>query len=581
MIPMLFAPAPQNFYAPTKVHEIVLTLTQVEWDSMAPARGGGGPGMMVGEFPEIQSTVKIDGKEYVVGLRFKGNSSYMSSSRGFKRPFKIDLNQFVKDQSIDGLSKLNLNNNFSDRTQVRETLAYEFFRRMGIPTPRTALAKVTLKLEGTEKVLGLYTLAEQLDTNFLKDHFGTREGMLLKPEGARGGITYAGDTWSRYERSYDPKGKPTPAEKERLIAFAKLVHQADDVTFKKEIGDFLDIDSFAKFLATTVVSSNGDSLLAMGHNFYIWRNPKTNKFHYLPWDLNMAFGGFPIGDPVKLSVKKPYSGEMKLLDRFLALPEGRAAYEKACREGTKVLTELNALHDSVAAAAKPIAALDPKEAMGFGPPGGPEGGRPGGGPGGFPGGGRPGGPGGQGGFGGTTDLKTFFSQRATSVLAQLDGKEEGVVPQGGPFGGPGGGRPGGGPGGPGGPGGFDMSAIIGGDFLRLSGAGETPSLVAFGAAWRKQAVAWDKNRDGKLTYIEVAGGVSAFFGDGFGPGQFLGPQLWNALNVKESLPVATFTATLAKWAVGWDTNKDGKLTTAETGTGLMKILPPPDFGGEF
>ncbi|MGC4042238.1 MAG: CotH kinase family protein [Armatimonas sp.] len=518
MIPMLIAPAEAGFYAPTKVHTIQLKLTQEEWDSMTPTRSGGGPGgggpggpgggpMNGNEFPEIKSTVTIDGKEYVVGLRFKGNSSYMSSSRGMKRPFKIDLNQFVKDQTISGLTKINLNNNFSDRTQIRETLAYEIFRRMGVPSPKTSLAKVTLNLEGEDKVLGLYTLAEQLDTNFLKERFGTSEGMLLKPEGARGGIGYLGDSWNRYEKAYDPKGKPKTAEKERFIAFAKLVTQADDATFQKEISSYLDIDSFAKFLAATVVTSNGDSLLSMGHNFYIWLNPKTNKFHYLPWDLNMAFGGFPIGDAVKLSVKKPYAGESKLLDRFLALPEGRAAYEKACRDGAKILTELNTLHDQVAAAAKPIAALDPKEAMGFGPPqggpggggfpGGPDGqgGFPGGppqggqggfggpppgggfggsggfqgGPGGFgppqgggfpggPGGGFPGGPGGggrrgggpggPGGMGGTTDLKKFFAQRSASILAQLDGKEEGVTPQGG---GPGGG---GFPGGPGGPGGF-------------------------------------------------------------------------------------------------------------------------------
>ena len=165
--------------------------------------------------------------------------------------------------------------------------------------------------------------------------------------------------------------------------------------------------------------------------------------------------------------------------------------------------------------------------------------------------------------------------RSASVLAQLEGKEEGVVPQGG---GPGGGGPGG-PGGPGG--GFDMAAMLGTSFLQLTGAGEAPTLTAFNDAWKKGAVFCDKNKDGKLIQEELTAGVGAVLGGGFGPGQFLGPQIWSALKAKESISVATFTATMAQWGASWDTNKDGKLNVPEVGAGLAKILPPPDFGGGF
>lgn len=565
-IPALVAAAPRfshaaDFFAPTKVHELTLHLTLADWNSLAPTRNQpSAPGGMGLEFPEIKSKVTVDGKDYEVGLRFKGNSSYMSSSRSAKRPFKIDFNQYVKGQSHDGQTKLNLNNNFSDQTQIRETLAYEVFRRMGIASPRTTLARVVVKLDGEDKVLGLYTLAEQVDTHFLKDRFGTSEGLLLKPEGARGGIVNLGDDWKRYEQLYDPKGKPSAEEKARFIAFTKLVTGADEATFKAEIGKYLDIEAFATFMAATVVTSNGDSILSMGHNFYIWHNPKTGKYQFLPWDLNMAFGGFPIGDAVHLSVKKPYSGQLALLDRVFPLPEFQAAYRKACRQGAKILTELDSLHDSTAAAAKPIAAQDYKDTNNQGGPGGPGG----------PGGGR--GPGGPGGMGGTRDLKAFFSQRAASVLAQLDGKEAGVTPQGG-FG------PGGG--GPGGPGGPDMASMLGGVFLQLTGAGDTPTLAVFTEAWKKGAAFCDKNKDGKLTQEEFVGGMSEVLGGGFGPAQFLGPQLWKALNVKDGVTTATLAGTIALWGTLWDLNKDGKLSATEIGNGLTKVLAPPDFGGGF
>lgn len=172
-------------------------------------------------------------------------------------------------------------------------------------------------------------------------------------------------------------------------------------------------------------------------------------------------------------------------------------------------------------------------------------------------------------MGGTNDLKTFFAQRSASVIAQLDGKEEGIIPQSG------------GPGGPGGPGGFDPAQMLGTSFLQLTGAGEAPTLTAFNDAWKKGAAFCDKNKDGKLTQEELNAGVSSVLGGGFGPGQFLGPQIWSALKAKDSVPVATFTATMAQWGVSWDSNKDGKLTVSEVGAGLMQVLPPPNAGGGF
>lgn len=535
----LVAAAPGDaaeFFTPTQIHDLTLVLTQTDWDAMTPSRGNNS-GPMSLEFPEIKASLVIDGKSYVIGLRFKGNSSYMMSSRGTKRPFKVDLNQYVKGQSHEGQTKLSLNNNASDQTQIRETLAYELFRRLGVPCSRTTFAKVTVQIEGKDNVIGLYTIPEQVDSAFLKNRFGTSEGLLLKPEGARGGLPYLGEDWKRYEQLYEPKGKPTADEKARFIAFTKLINGADDATFQKEIGTYLDIDAFAKFLAGNVVTSNGDSILSMGHNFYIWHNPKSGKYQFLPWDLNMAFGGFPIGDPLRLSLKKPYAGQNRLLDRFLALPEARAAYERACREAAEHLAALGSFHDAAATAAKPIAALDPPGGGGFGP------------------GGR-----------GNTNLKSFLTQRSVAVLAQLDGKEVGVEPQGG---GPGGG----------GPGGFNPAELMARGFLQLTGAGDSPTLAAFTDAWKKGAAFCDKNKDGKLTRDEFLAGVNSVLGEGPGPGQFLGPQLWSAFKASESLSTSAFTATLTQWATRWDSNQDGTLTIAELGVGLQKVLPAPDFGG--
>src|SRR5205814_1991191 len=106
--------------------------------------------------------------------------------------------------------------------------------------------------------LGLYTVVEQVDRTFLKDHFKNGKGLLMKPEGVRG-LEYLGDNWEAYKARYHPKHDASKQEARRLIEFAHLVHRADDDTFKKEIGSYLDIDEFLRFTAVNALVANLDS----------------------------------------------------------------------------------------------------------------------------------------------------------------------------------------------------------------------------------------------------------------------------------------------------------------------------------
>ena len=133
----------------------------------------------------------------------------------------------------------------------------------------------------------------------------------------------------KYKRLF-PKRDATPAEAERLIAFAKLVNKADDATFNKEIGDYLDIDNFLRFLAVTTLLPNTDSMITTGHNYYLYMHPKTKKLAYMPWDLDISFAGFPVmgsvAEQTNMDLLKP--GKLKLIERVLANPDVNAQYRK-------------------------------------------------------------------------------------------------------------------------------------------------------------------------------------------------------------------------------------------------------------
>src|SRR5207248_1419776 len=109
-------------------------------------------------------------------------------------------------------------------------------------------------------------------------------------EGVRG-FEYFGEEWDRYKDRYKPKHEPSKKEAQRVIDFARLVHRADDETFKKEVGSYLDVDEFLRFLAVNALVANFDSFFTGGHNYYIYLNPETNKFVFIPWDLDLSLAG--------------------------------------------------------------------------------------------------------------------------------------------------------------------------------------------------------------------------------------------------------------------------------------------------
>src|SRR5262249_13496586 len=198
-------------------------------------------------------------------------------------------------------------------------------RAAGVPSPRTAYAELYITVPGRfeREFVGLYTLIEQIDRTFIKDRFGSGQGLLMKPE-RQMGLPHYGNDWSAYVERYQPKTAGNVAAIQRFIAFTKLLRDADDATFRKEVGNYLDGDEFLRYVAATVVLANMDSFLALGHNYYMHVHPDTKKIVFIPWDLNLSFGGLMFANAdqqMDMSIQKPYAMPNRLVDRVLATKE--------------------------------------------------------------------------------------------------------------------------------------------------------------------------------------------------------------------------------------------------------------------
>jgi len=589
-------------------------------------RGPGGPGPMGGiEFPEVKATVEFDGQTLEeVGLRYKGNSTFMASRNTPKKSFKLDFNQFVKKQKFLGLTKLNLNNNALDPSQIREAVSYEIFRQAGVPAPRTAFARVYLTVAGEQdkKYLGMYTVVEQVDEKFLQNHFASKDGLLLKPERI-GELPYYGEDWSKYAKPYDAKNDGTPAATKRFIALAKLVNSGTDAEFREQIRSFINVNAFARFLALNGLMVNMDSILAMGQNYYIYHDAAEDQFHWIPWDLNMSFGGFPSGSPeqmMNLSIAHPHAGKHALIDRLLAVPEIKKAYLEQVRELTAqvfTMANVNAIIEKVKATVRPAIADESKFALeqfdkamqekmpDIAASGGAVGREPNSQM--RPFGQRdPGGPGGPM-MGGGTPLKPFIARRVESVRDQLAGKTEGYTPAN--FG-PGGGRgfrPGGPPGGPG-PGGimvFEPSGLLAPQLLEAAdkNGDHKLTMAEFTNAAGHWFTEWDTEKKHSLDAEALAHGLNQFLGPppgfgppegapvetedqvgmmplrliGNGPGTFLATALLKVADANHDgkLTQAEFKNGFGKWFTKWDVDKNRFLDEEEMRKGLGQAIPPP------
>ena len=96
------------------------------------------------------------------GIRVRGRTSRTPH----KPALRIDFNRYVAGQEFLGLKSLALDNLWQDASMIRERLAMQIFRRMGLQAPRESHARVYVG--GTREFAGVYGVVEVIDKDFLQ-----------------------------------------------------------------------------------------------------------------------------------------------------------------------------------------------------------------------------------------------------------------------------------------------------------------------------------------------------------------------------------------------------------------------------
>ena len=222
----------------------------------------------------VDASVTIDGVAFPnVGLRKKGFLGSLSTTRP---SLKIKLNHTDKDAGIEGLTNLTFNNNKQDISLMSQFMGYALFNAAGSPAPRCAYAKVTVN----GMSLGVYSHVETVRKSFLRRAFGTDDGTL-----------YEGPYVDFYEGwlgSFERKTGDDAPGREKIQQLIKVLG-GDSKNMEAAIGELVDLDTFYTFWAIEGLLGFWDGYSGNNNNFFIYLNPETDKFHFLPWGADSLF----------------------------------------------------------------------------------------------------------------------------------------------------------------------------------------------------------------------------------------------------------------------------------------------------
>ena len=261
----------------------------------------------------------IDGEEQPgAGIRAKGNTSLSSvAAYGNDRySFKIEFDHYDSSLSYYGLDKLNLNNIIQDNTYMKDFLSDQLMAAAGAAAPLCSYVWITVNGEDW----GLYLAVEGVEESFLLRNYGTDYGELYKPDSMEmgGGRGSGGGFGGRGGMGGMPSDMGEPPEDMGGMPDMSEMPEMGEIPDMGEVPEMGEMPEIGGGMGGGMMGGSSDVLLVYTDDDYdsyanIFDNAKTDVSNadkdrlidalqalgedggllsMLPWDYNLAFGGF-------------------------------------------------------------------------------------------------------------------------------------------------------------------------------------------------------------------------------------------------------------------------------------------------
>jgi len=275
----------------SRVRRIDIRLTQSDWDQMWVD-----PMSKI----QVQADAVIFGEPLDdIGFRMRGQFSLHES--GAKKPWKIDTDAYVDGQEFHNLRQLMLLNSIGDPSLMKEKLAYEMMEFAGLSASHAAYVELWIDITDDEQAplfWGVYNLIERVDNKYLSNRFGPESvgGNLYKASHAQRGpmdLIYYGERIEDYptqngQYAYGKMNNEEKADYSDIIELCRVIdgtEYASDEEFMQALEEVLNVDAFLRYIAVVTIIHNWDTYPYTGNNFYLFNNPVTGRFEWIPWDL--------------------------------------------------------------------------------------------------------------------------------------------------------------------------------------------------------------------------------------------------------------------------------------------------------
>ncbi len=307
-------------------HEVSLEITDAEYQDMIATF------QKTGDKKWITADITIDGT-FVndVSVRLKGNSTLMgvrgenampggtgfAPPEGMEPPANVEVPEGAGPMAGPGMSSVSEDDptslplliSFDENTDGRayqgltelsvrpgspvlnEAMALSLTAETDQPSQRYAYTVYSINDSATTTRL----LLEHPDDTYANTLFDS-DGYLYKAD-ASSRFEYAGDDQSTYADQFKQINAVGSGNLQPIIGFLKWLDTASDEEFDAHLADRVDVDSFARYLATQNLLVNGDDMSGPGQNYYLWYDLESEKISVVSWDLNLAMQGDTTAGP--------------------------------------------------------------------------------------------------------------------------------------------------------------------------------------------------------------------------------------------------------------------------------------------
>jgi hypothetical protein len=222
-----------------------------------------------------------------------------------------------------------LRNNIQDPSEMHEWLSMSLFRRMGLPAPREAFARLFVNNE----YVGLYTIVESVDKSFLARQYGEDSGYLFDYDYPADAAPYYFEDRGTNPASYvalpfKPETHEDDPHPEVIVNMVQTINTSSSAVFRTAVTEFVDLTQFIRHVATEVFLSEQDGVIGDWgmNNFFIYRPAGSNQFRWIVWDKSQAFVQGPAFSIWHNLTDVPAANRNRLMSRSLEYPDLRNLY---------------------------------------------------------------------------------------------------------------------------------------------------------------------------------------------------------------------------------------------------------------